>query len=109
MAIFELEIGNEDVQRVLDAVSGNYHRPESVENPDYVAALEANPEELPPLDENGDPIPSTIENPETKGNFTHRMVREFLGGHVQAWEIKQAKIAAAEALDTTVELSDPNP
>ena len=69
MAIFELEIGNEDVQRVLDAVSGNYHRPESVENPDYIAALEENPEEQPPLDENGDPIPSTIENPETKGNF----------------------------------------
>ena len=101
MAIFELEIADSDIQRVLDAVAGNYHRPDSITNPDYILEGEE--------DENGDPITPTIENPETKGDFTHRMVREFLAGHVQSWETKQAKMAAANALDTTVGLSDPNP
>ena len=108
MAIFELEIGDSDIQRVLDAVAGNYHRPELVENPDYIVALGEDGGEIFPVDENGDPIPQNIENPETKGSFTHRMVREFLSGHVQSWEIKQAKIAAAESLNTGVEIADPN-
>ena len=62
-----------------------------------------------PVDENGIAIPEMIDNPETQGDFTHRTVREFLAEHVKAWETKQAKIAAAESVNATIEISDPNP
>ena len=99
MAIFELEIGDADVQRVFDAVCGNCRRQPLVPNPDYHGF---------PVDENGDPIPQAIENPETQGQFTHRKVREFLSDHVISWETKQAKIAAVSSIDTSVVVNDPN-
>ena len=48
MAVFQLEIADADVDRVLNAVSANYNRPETVPNPAYVRT--------PLLDENGDPV-----------------------------------------------------
>ena len=35
MATFSLDIAEEDVGRVLNAVAANYNRPEQVINPDY--------------------------------------------------------------------------
>ena len=109
MSIFELEIDDGDVQRVFDAVCANYHRPESVENPNYIVTIGEEGEQIFPVDGNGDPVPATIENPESKGAFTHRMVREFLAGHVQSWETRQAKLSAVNSIDATVGLSDPSP
>lgn len=47
------------------------------------------------------------EGGETKGDFTHRIVRRFLSENVAAYEIQAAKETALEALDTSVALSNP--
>tara|TARA_B100000700_G_C14231011_1_gene483631 strand:- start:178 stop:462 length:285 start_codon:yes stop_codon:yes gene_type:complete len=94
MAIFELEIADGDIQRVFDAVCGAYGWLENIPNPDFVEGGEE---------------PETIPNPETQGSFVHRKVREFLSSHVDAWEVKQAREASVSGLDTSVNISDPNP
>ena len=96
MAIFELAIADEDVQRVFDAICNNYNRPESVDNPDFDAAQ-------PDSDEN----PARIDNPETQGEFVHRMVRNFLADHVAAYEIKLAKQQAIDSTSVDVDITDP--
>ena len=96
MAIFELAIADEDVQRVFDAICNNYNRPESVDNPDFAAAQ-------PDSDEN----PARIDNPETQGEFVHRIVRQFLAEHVKSYEIKRAKEQAAENASPSVSITDP--
>lgn len=92
MAIFQLEIVDEDVQRVFDAVCASYGWLAELPNPDYVEGGEA---------------PETIPNPETQGDFTHRKVREYLSEIVAAYEIKLAKQTAQQSLNTSVEISDP--
>ena len=109
MAIFQLDIADADVQRVFDAVCGNYGRPDDIVNPEYIVELDEEGNEIDPVDAEGNPIPEMVENPESKGAFTHRMVRKFLEDHVGAWEREQAKKAAAEAVNATVTLSDPEP
>ena len=113
MATFSLDIADEDVGRVLDAVAANYNRPEQIINPDYPVnrdlEMDENGELLPlpdPVDENGDLIPSKIDNPESKAAFTHRMVRKFLAEHVSSYERKLAQRSALEGLDTNVNLTD---
>ena len=114
MATFSLDIAEEDVGRVLNAISANYNRPEQIPNPDYPVNSESdpvdengNPIPLPdPVDENGDLIPSKIDNPESKAAFTHRMVRKFLAEHVSSYERKLAQRSALEGLDTNVNLTD---
>ena len=96
MAIFELAIADEDVQRVFDAICNNYNRPESVDNPDFDDAQ-------PDSDEN----PARIDNPETQGEFVHRMVRKFLADHVAAYEIKLAKQQAVDNTSVDVDITDP--
>jgi|TARA_B110000902_G_C13737269_1_gene371412 hypothetical protein len=46
---------------------------------------------------------------ETKGDFTHRIVRRFLSENVAAFEKENASKQALDQLDTSVNLSDPNP
>lgn len=96
MAIFELAIADEDVQRVFDAVCNNYNRPDTVDNPDF----------NPNLGES-ESNPRVIENPETQGDFVHRMVRNFLSEHVAAYEIRVAKEQAAANTSVDVDISDP--
>ena len=116
MATFSLDIADEDVGRVLDAVAVNYNRSEQIVNPDYPVDRDqeidenGNPIPLPdPVDENGDLIPSKIDNPESKAAFTHRMVRNFLSEHVSAYEIKIARDAALDGINTDITLSDSTP
>jgi len=97
MAQFSVEIADADVARVLDAVAANYGRPDQIENPDF------NPE----LDEDPASNPLQIDNPESKSVFANRMVRKFLSDHVAAYEVKLAKQQAAAALDTNVNITDP--
>ena len=124
MAIFSLEIADVDVDRVLDAVASNYGWRALVANPAYIvtSAEEPNPNYDPndpetggptitvavyPVDENGDPVPAHIDNPVTKGDFTHKMVRRFLSQHVTQHETALARAQALTGLDTTVDLGDP--
>jgi len=96
MAVFSIEIADEDVARVIGAVCANYNRPDTVPNPAF------DPEQ-----EESEENSTTITNPEDIYQFTNRIVRQFLAEHVNAYEIKQAKITAAAAVDTSVTISDP--
>ena len=113
MATFSLDIADEDVGRVLDAVAVNYNRSEQIVNPDYPVdsslEIDENGDLIPPVDENGDPIPRKIDNPESKAVFTHRMVRNFLSEHVTAYETRLARDAALEGINTDITLSDSTP
>ena len=99
MAIFELAIADEDVQRVFDAICSNYNRPEKVDNPDFD----------PSSPEHEVSNPRQIDNPETHGSFVHRMVRQFLSEHVAAYEINLAKQQAVENTSVDVDITDPQP
>ena len=96
MAQFAIEIADADVDRVMDAVAANYNWPENIPNPDF--------DPVEPVSEEN---PESITNPENKYVFTNRMVRTFLSDHVTAYEIKLAKEAAANAVDTAIDISDP--
>jgi hypothetical protein len=116
MAIFQLEIADADVERVFGAICSNYGWPENIPNPEYVVddvVIDPdNPTVIPapiiPLDVAGNPILPTIPNPETQGDFTHRIVRQFLSEHVEAHEINVAKRAAAAAVSASVVITDPD-
>ena len=97
MAQFSIAIADEDVNRVMDAVAFNYGWSENVVNPDFDPNL--------PIDPSTNP--ETITNPENKLVFTNKMVRQFLSDHVRAHEINAAKAAAEAAINTSVDISDP--
>jgi len=98
MAVFSLEIDDTDVQRVFDSVCGNYNWSAQISNPAF---------EEDAIDAEGNPVPEIIDNPESQGDFTHRMVRQFLSEHVASWELKEAKRLAAEAVDVSVNIGNP--
>ena len=116
MAQFAIEIADEDVNRVLGAVAANYNRPDVIYNPDFdPSATIPNPDfdpDEPIGPDNPETLPDpaqieSIDNPETIPQFVNRIVREFLAEHVNAYEVRVAKEAAAAAADTSVEISDP--
>lgn len=75
------------VTRVIDGVAGQNNYQETVQ------------------DDDGYEIP----NPETKGQFVKRMVRQYLKENVKAWEANQAassaRIAAIAAVEADIQLS----
>ena len=96
MAQFSIEINDADVFRVLNAISANYNRPETVPNPSFNSSL--------PESESNQKV---ISNPESKSVFANRKVRDFLSEHVDAYEAKMAKQAALDALPTSITTIDP--
>ena len=109
MAVFSVEIADADVQRVLDALAANYRWSENVSNPDYPTQFEYDEDgiAITPVDDDGNEIPPSIENPETKGMFANRMVRRFLSDHVVSHEIAAAKKQALDSLNTNININDP--
>ena len=99
MAQHCVEISDEHLDRVINAVANQYGYNPTVENPDFDASL---PE--------GDDNPRTITNPITIAEFSNGVVRDFLINNVKAWESKQAveaaRIAAIEAID--IAITDPS-
>lgn len=93
MATYCVEMPDADFLRVINAIAANYGRPDSVPNPNYA----------------GDPNvePETIENPETKAQFTNRIVRQFLAENVTAYEKRIALQQAEQGLDTSITIIDP--
>tara|TARA_B100000073_G_scaffold286699_1_gene248465 strand:+ start:7 stop:303 length:297 start_codon:yes stop_codon:yes gene_type:complete len=96
MAQFSIEIADADVDRVMNAVAANYNWLENVENPEFNSSEDVS-----------ETNPQTIPNPENKYVFTNRMVRAFLSDHVSAYETRVAKQAAQDALNTSIDISDP--
>lgn len=114
MAIYSVEMPDADFLRVINAISANYGRPDTVANPNYTGPLVDNPNfnaELPEGPENPRQIaseePETIENPETKAQFTNRIVRGFLAENVTAYEKRLALQQAEQGLDTSITITDP--
>ena len=93
MAIFRLEIPDEHVEEIFAAVCSNYNYKELVSNPDY---------------QDGGDEPETITNPQTKGQFTHEIVRKFLVENVKSFKVSQARKSAVDAVDVNISLSDPD-
>ena len=103
MAVFSLEISDDQVERVITAMCANYHYNSQISNPDYDPSLEL--EE----DEDYDPStnPETIDNPETPYQFANRIVREYLINNTQAYEVQQLKVNALSAMADSPTITDP--
>jgi hypothetical protein len=84
MAIFSVEIADEDVERVINAVASNYNYQEQI------------------FSENN----NVVDNPESKYVFANRMVRKFLSDHVKKYELELAKKNLEEQL-ASVTINDP--
>lgn len=69
MAIFSVEIADEDVDRVISAVCANYSYQDEIISDDN----------------------QLIPNPESKYVFANKMVRKFLSDHVKRYELDLAK------------------
>ena len=85
MALFSIEINDDDVVRVLTALASNYQRPEMIDNPNFNPN---NPED--------DQNPRQIENTESIAEFGNRIVRNFLEENCVSYEVREAKRIAAE-------------
>jgi hypothetical protein len=114
MAIFSVQIADEDIDRVLNAVAANYNRPEMVPNPEYAGPMVPNPDFDPTQEESEtnpseveNPEPSLLENPESKAVFANRMVRQFLSEHVIAYEKRLARQEAEQAANVSITINDP--
>lgn len=84
MAIFSVDIADEDVDRVINSVSNNYNYQEEI------------------ISDNN----QVIQNPETKFQFANRMVRKFLSDHVKKYELELAKKALKDQLNS-ITINDP--
>lgn len=84
MAIFSVEIADEDVGRVIDAVCANYSYQDQV------------------ISDNN----QLITNPESKFQFANRMVRKFLSDHVKKYELDVAKQQLEDQLAEII-INDP--
>lgn len=84
MAIFSIEIADNDVERVIMAVSTNYNYQETV------------------LDQNNNLVP----NSENRYVFVNRMVRDFLSDHVRKYEIDMIKKQLEESINNPT-INDP--
>ena len=84
MAIFSIEIADQDVERVISAISANYNYQENI------------------VDNEG----NTIVNPENKYVFSNRMVRQFLSDHVRKYELDLLKKQLEESINNP-SINDP--
>lgn len=78
MAQFIITIPNDIVVRVVNAISSNHNYKETLEDPD-------------------DPDGPGIPNPESRGDFSKRMVRRWIKQHVVAYEANNAGGIARES------------
>lgn len=84
MAIFSVEIADEDVDRVINAVASNYNYQDQIINDNNVL----------------------VDNPESKYVFANRMVRKFLSDHVKKYELELAKQELENQLNS-ITINDP--
>lgn len=84
MAIFSVEIADQDVDRVINAVAANYNYQEQIINENNVLTS----------------------NPESKYVFANRMVRKFLSDHVKKHELDLAKQQLEQQLQD-ITINDP--
>ena len=78
MAVFSVNIADEDVARVINAMCVNYGYKAEINNPDWNPSLPVDPETN----------PERIPNPETQSQFANRMTRDYLMSNTVAHEFK---------------------
>ena len=97
MAQFAVEISDEDVPRLISAMTSNYGYQAIIENPSF------DPEQ----DEDEVTNPPKIANPQTPMQFANMQVRKFLSDNVRAYELELAKKAALDGIDISISITDP--
>jgi hypothetical protein len=97
MAIFSVEIPDEDTDRVVEALCSNYSYDAQIQNPDFDDDLEAGPDSV-----------EMIDNPESQAQFANRMTREFLMNHTYSYELKIAKESAASSVESPPAITNPD-
>ena len=96
MAVFSVNISDEDVGRVITAVCGNYGYQSQIENPNF------DPSSAPAAQTN----PETIPNPETESQFANRKTRDFLMENTIAYELRMERENIISP--TPPNITDPN-
>ena len=99
MAQFCVEIPDDKVDEVLNAIGSQYQYQATLPNPDFDVLL--------PVD--AETNPKTIINPENIAQFVNRKTREWLIENVKAYNAKVAVIAARQSAIDAVnfDITDP--
>ena len=96
MAVFSVNIADEDVGRVISAMCANYGYEAEINNPDWNPSLPLDPETN----------PERIANPETQSQFANRMTRDYLMSNTVAYELKVERESVPKP--TPPNITDPN-
>ena len=94
-----MEIPDDKVGQVLNAVGAQYRYQAIVPNPDFDDQLPVDP----------DTNPETITNPENIAQFVNRKTREWLIENVKAYNAKVASAAARQAAIDAVDFDITDP
>ena len=97
MAVFSIEIADQDIERIISAVCSTYNYNAQVIDPDYVAS----DPEAPPV--------QYIDNPENPYQFVNRITRQYLTTITTDYERQVALRSAEQALSasTAPQITDP--
>lgn len=99
MAQFCVEIPDDKVAEVLNAIGSQYRYEAKVSNPNFNTELEEDPVTNPQM----------IDNPENLSQFVNRKTREWLIENVRAYNVKVAAAAAKQAAmnASNIDITDP--
>ena len=96
MAVFSVNIADEDVNRVIGAMCANYGYQAQIPNPNFDPSLPVDPETN----------PENIVNPETQSQFANKKTRDFLMENTVAYELRVEKQNVPQP--TPPNITDPN-
>jgi len=96
MAIFSINIANDQIDRVIDALCANYQYRTQVLNPDFDPELEEGEDNL-----------TSIDNPENSYQFANRIVREYLINNTRAYETQLAKQQTLSNIGPDPDITNP--
>lgn len=96
MAVFSVNIADEDVNRVIGAMCANYGYQAQIPNPNFDPSLPVDPETN----------PENITNPETQSQFANKKTRDFLMENTVAYELRVEKENVPQP--TPPNITDPN-
>lgn len=96
MAVFSVNISDQDVGRVITAICGNYGYQSQIENPNFNPSISIDVQTNPEF----------IDNPETESQFANRKTRDFLMQNTVAYELKIERENLPQP--TPPDITDPN-
>ncbi len=96
MAVFSVNIDDNDIDRVIGAICSNYGYQAQLSNPNFDPSQPVDPETN----------PEGIANTETPRQFANRMTRDFLMSNTIAYELKVQRENVTQP--TPPNITDPN-